>query len=245
MQEGNSTDTTKTLVIIPTLNEKENIADIIQAVCHIDPSFHILIVDDSSSDGTIEIVQEMAHQQEKLNLLVRKDNFGLGKAYIDGFKWALNKSYTFIVEMDADFSHNPKDIPRLVNSCLKNHGVCVGSRYVDNKINVVNWDFKRLLLSYFASRYVKLITNMPVYDTTAGFVCYHRKVIEKINLNEIKFTGYAFQIEMKFRAWKLGFPIKEVSIIFTDRKKGQSKMNASIIREAVLGVLKLRWMKLN
>lgn len=231
-----------TLVIIPTYNEKENIEAIINAVFSQKKSFHILIVDDNSPDGTAEIVKKL--QQENTNSLFleqRKDKNGLGTAYIHGFKWAIKNGYDYIIEMDADFSHNPNDLERLYNACAnENADVAVGSRYVNNKINVVNWDIKRVLLSYFASRYVRFITKIPVHDTTAGFVCYKRNVLEKIKLDKIKFVGYAFQIEMKFKAWKHKFNIKEVSVIFTDRVLGESKLSPGIIKEAVFGVIKMR-----
>jgi len=229
------------LVIIPTYNEKENIKAIIEAVFSLSQPFDILIVDDSSPDGTANIVTQLQQHYSNLFLEVRNKKDGLGAAYIHGFKWALNKGYEYIIEMDADFSHNPKDLPRLYNACaVEGADFSIGSRYVNNKINVVNWDFKRLFLSYFASKYVRIITQIPIYDTTAGFVCYNKKVLESINLNKIKFVGYAFQIEMKFKAWKKKFKFKEVSVIFTDREKGTSKMSGSIISEAVFGVIKMR-----
>lgn len=230
-----------TLVIIPTYNEKENVTAIIQAVFSQDKEFDILIVDDNSPDGTSQIVQESINKfPNRLFLEIRKEKTGLGSAYIHGFKWALSKSYEYIIEMDADFSHNPNDLIRLYNACkIEGADMSVGSRYSVG-VNVVNWPMKRVLMSYFASKYVRFITNIPVCDTTAGFVCYKRKVLETIKLNKIQFVGYAFQIEMKFKAWKHQFNIKEVSVIFTDRTKGQSKMNGSIISEAVFGVIKLR-----
>ena len=231
-----------TLVIIPTLNEIENIQEIISAVFNQKKNFHVLVVDDNSQDGTPEAVLSMIKtHSDRLFLEKRVGKKGLGSAYIHGFKWALPKNYEYIIEMDADFSHNPKDLIRLYNAC-ENDGakLAVGSRYIDNNINVVNWDIKRLLLSFFASKYVQIITGMPLYDTTAGFVCYHRSVLETIQLDNIRFVGYAFQIEMKFKTWKRKFPIKEVSIIFTDRTKGTSKMSGSIISEAIIGVIKLR-----
>lgn len=230
-----------TLVIIPTYNEKENIEAIIRAVFSQEMSFDILVVDDSSPDGTFKIVQNLQNEFPNLFLEIRKEKNGLGAAYIHGFKWALNKNYKYIIEMDVDFSHNPKDLIRLYNACEKDGAdYAIGSRYLNNKINVVNCDFKRLFLSYFASKYVKIITKIPIFDTTAGFVCYNRKVLENINLDKIKFVGYAFQIEMKFKAWKRNFKHKEVSVIFTDREKGTSKLSASIISEAVFGVIKMR-----
>lgn len=230
-----------TLVIIPTYNEKENIEAIIRAVFSQEKQFDILVVDDSSPDGTAKIVSRLQKDFPNLFLEVRKEKTGLGTAYIHGFKWALQKDYEYIIEMDADFSHNPKDLIRLYNACaVEGADFSIGSRYLNNKINVVNWDFKRLFLSYFASKYVKIITRIPIFDTTAGFVCYHRKVLESIELDKIKFVGYAFQIEMKFKAWKRNFKHKEVSVIFTDRKMGTSKMSTSIISEAVFGVIKMR-----
>ena len=230
-----------TLVIIPTYNEKENIETIIRAVFSQEKQFDILVVDDSSPDGTGEIVKNLQQEFSNLFLEVRLEKSGLGTAYIHGFKWAISKNYDYIIEMDADFSHNPNDLIQLFNACA-NDGAdfSIGSRYLNNKINVINWDFKRLFLSYFASKYVRFITRIPIYDTTAGFVCYKRKVLENIDLDKIKFVGYAFQIEMKFKAWKKKFKHKEVSIIFTDRKKGTSKMSGSIISEAVFGVIKMR-----
>lgn len=229
------------LVIIPTYNEKENVELIIRAVFAQKKQFHILIVDDSSPDGTSEIVKNlMTEFPEKLHLEIRSEKTGLGVAYIHGFKWALQNEYTYILEMDADFSHNPKDLVRLYRECsLKGADVSVGSRYLKGNVNVVNWDIKRIMLSYFASWYVRAITRIPVRDTTAGFVCYKRKVLESIDFDQISFIGYAFQIELKFIAWKLGFKIKEVSIVFTDRIRGKSKMNGSIISEAIFGVLKM------
>ncbi len=230
-----------TLVIIPTYNEKENIEAIIRAVFSQEKIFDVLIVDDSSPDGTSEIVKNLQAEFSNLFIEIRKEKNGLGTAYIHGFKWALAKGYEYIMEMDADFSHNPSDLINLYNACtIDGADYSIGSRYLNNKINVVNWDFKRLFLSYFASKYVRIITQIPIYDTTAGFVCYHRKVLESINLDKIEFVGYAFQIEMKFNAWKRKFKHKEVSIIFTDRKRGTSKMSTSIISEAVFGVIKMK-----
>ena len=232
-----------TLVIIPTYNEKDNIENIIRAVFMQEKKFDILVVDDNSPDKTFEIVKNLQKEFSKsLHLLVRQNKEGLGAAYIHGFKWAIERDYKYIIEMDADFSHNPKDLVPLYKECAQNGSdVSVGSRYVDNKINVVNWDIKRLLLSYFASKYVWFITQIPVNDTTAGFVCYKREVLERIRLDKIKFIGYAFQIEMKFKAWKHGFKIKEVPVIFTDRKYGDSKMDGKIINEAVFGVIRMRF----
>jgi len=232
----------KALVIIPTYNEKENIKNIINAVFNLPVAFDVLIVDDNSPDGTATIVESF--QKEFTNRLFiekRSGKSGLGTAYIHGFKWALARNYGYIIEMDADFSHNPTDLTRLYDACA-NQGadVAVGSRYSQG-VNVVNWPMKRVLLSYFASKYVQFILGIPVHDTTAGFVCYKRKVLETINLDKIKFVGYAFQIEMKYTAWKLGFHIKEVSVVFRDRTLGTSKMSGSIVSEAIFGVLKLRF----
>ena len=230
------------LVIIPTYNEKENIEAIIRATFNQEKAFHILIVDDNSPDGTSLIVEKLITEfPNQLFIEKRVGKNGLGTAYIHGFKWALTKDYEYIIEMDADFSHNPKDLIRLYKAC-KNEGgdVSVGSRYVNNQVNVVNWDIKRLLLSYFASKYVRFITRIPVFDTTAGFVCWNRKVLETIKLDKIRFIGYAFQIEMKFKAWKHKFKIKEVSVVFTDRTLGESKMSGNIVSEALFGVIKMR-----
>jgi len=230
------------LVIIPTFNEKENIENILSAVFSLQDDFHILVIDDGSPDGTAEIVKSLFNKYpSQLFLEERKGKLGLGTAYIHGFKWALSKGYNFIFEIDADFSHNPNDLPRLYNAC-KNEGadVAVGSRYV-SKGGVVNWPWDRIALSKGASYYTRMITWMPLKDPTAGFVCYKKEVLEAINLDAISFVGYAFQIEMKFAAWKLGFTIKEVPIIFRDRTYGISKMNKGIVKEGILGVLKLRW----
>ena len=230
-----------TLVIIPTYNEIENIELIIRAVFSQEKEFHILVVDDRSPDYTGKKVRQLqAEFQEKLFLLERTDKKGLGTAYLDGFKYGLEKSYDYIFEMDADFSHNPNDLIKLYNACtLDSADVAVGSRYVKG-ITVVNWPLTRILLSYGASRYVRIITGMKINDPTAGFICYKRKVLEQINLDKIKFVGYAFQIEMKFKAYKKGFKIVEIPVIFKDRTKGKSKMSSSIISEAVFGVISLR-----
>lgn len=229
------------LVIIPTYNEKENIEAIIRAVFSQKKAFDVLIVDDNSPDGTSNIVSKLISEfPERLFIENRTEKNGIGTAYIHGFKWAIDKKYDYIIEMDADFSHNPKDLIRLYNACAEEGAdVSVGSRY-SNGVNVVNWPMKRVLLSYFASKYVRFITRIPIHDTTAGFVCYKRNVLETIKLNKIKFVGYAFQIEMKFKTWKHKFNIKEVSVIFTDRTLGESKMSGSIIYEALFGVIKLR-----
>lgn len=233
------------LVIIPTFNEIENIESIIRAVFTLQKTFHILIVDDNSPDGTPAKVEELQLEfPERLFLEVRMKKSGLGTAYVHGFKWALKKEYEFIFEMDADYSHNPLDLERLHEVCESgNAQMAIGSRYVRG-VNVVNWPLSRVLLSYFASVYVKIITGMKIYDATAGFICYRREVLEKINLNKIKFVGYAFQIEMKYRTYCKGFKIVEVPIIFTDRTKGVSKMSNAIIKEAVFGVISLRIKKL-
>ena len=229
------------LVIIPTYNEKENIASIIDAVVTMKLSFQVLVIDDGSPDGTATIVKSLfASYPGQLFLEERKGKQGLGTAYIHGFKWAISRGYRYIFEMDADFSHNPADLERLYQACLNGADLAVGSRYVRGG-SVENWPANRIALSKGASLYTRIITLMPVRDPTAGFVCYSRKVLETINLEAISFVGYAFQIEMKFAAWKLGFKIKEVPIIFKDRKYGQSKMNKGIVKEGILGVLKLRW----
>ena len=233
------------LVIIPTYNEKENISNILTAVFKLNDGFHVLVIDDGSPDGTAQIVKNLqATFSGQLFIEERTGKLGLGTAYIHGFKWAIEKGYDFIFEIDADFSHNPADLPRLYNAC-KNEGadLAVGSRYVKNG-GVVNWPKNRIALSKGASLYTRMITWMPVKDPTAGFVCYKREVLETINLDQIRFVGYAFQIEMKFAAWKLGFKIKEVPITFQDRTHGVSKMNKGIIKEGVIGVLKLRWYSL-
>ncbi|SFJ85509.1 polyprenol monophosphomannose synthase [Myroides guanonis] len=232
------------IVIIPTYNEIENIQEIVEAVMSLSSNFHVLVVDDNSPDGTASLVFQLQSQySERLFLEVREGKNGLGTAYVHGFKWALNRSYDYIIEMDADFSHNPLDLPRLLDACVGGTDMAIGSRYVTG-VNVVNWPLNRVLLSYFASVYVRLITGMEIKDTTAGFVCYRRKVLESIDLNKIRFVGYAFQIEMKYRAYVKKFVIKEVPIIFTDRTKGQSKMSKGIIREAILGVIVLRFKQL-
>jgi len=231
-----------TLVIIPTFNEKENIERIIRSTFSQEKAFDILVVDDNSPDGTSDIVKTLQKEFSKnLFLEIRKKKNGIGSAYIHAFKWALERNYDYFIEMDADYSHNPKDLIRLYESCSK-HGadLSIGSRY-SKGVNVVNWSMKRVLLSYFASKYVQFVTGIPIHDTTAGFVCYKRKVLETIKLNKIRFVGYAFQIEMKFKAWKHGFNLKEVSVIFTDRTLGESKMNKTIISEAVFGIIIMRF----
>ena len=230
------------IVIIPTYNEIENIEAIVEATLGLEHGFHVLVVDDNSPDLTALKVKEMQPRFDgRLFLEVREEKSGLGTAYIQGFKWCLEKGYNYIFEMDADFSHNPEDLIRLYNACaIDGADMSIGSRYIDNNINVVNWDMKRLLLSYFASKYVQLITRMKIADTTAGFVCYKRKVLESINLDKIKFVGYAFQIEMKFKAYLNQFKIVEVPVIFTDRTKGKSKMSGGIISEAIFGVISMK-----
>ncbi len=230
------------VVIIPTYNEKENIEKIIRKVFSLPHEFHILIVDDGSPDGTGSIVKNLQQQfPTKLFLMERSGKQGLGRAYIAGFHWAIDRKYDYIFEMDADFSHNPDDLIRLRNACVdKGADVAVGSRYVKGG-KVVNWPLKRVLLSYYASVYVRVITGMNIKDATAGFKCYKRKVLETIELDKIHFVGYAFQIEMKFTAWKYGFKIKEVPITFADRIEGTSKMSGNIIKEAALGVVELKW----
>ncbi|WP_158974567.1 polyprenol monophosphomannose synthase [Cellulophaga sp. L1A9] len=230
------------LVIIPTFNEIENIEAIIKAVFNLEKEFHVLIVDDNSPDGTASKVRELQKTfPGKLFLEVRKEKAGLGTAYIHGFRWAIAKQYDFIFEMDADFSHTPKDLIRLYQACVDGADLAIGSRYIKG-VNVVNWPLHRVLLSYGASFYVKIITGMRVHDPTAGFICYKRSVLENIDLSAIHFVGYAFQIEMKFRAHLNKFKIVEVPIIFTDRVLGKSKMNSSIVREAIFGVIKMKWM---
>ena len=229
------------LVIIPTYNEKENIENIIRAVFALPEALHLLVIDDGSPDGTAAIVKKLQKEfPERLFIVERKGKLGLGTAYIAGFKWGLEHQYDFIFEMDADFSHNPQDLPRLYNACA-NEGadVAIGSRYVSG-VNVVNWPIGRVLMSYFASKYVKFITGLKIYDTTAGFKCYRREVLETIELDKIRFKGYAFQIEMKFTAYKCGFTLREVPIIFINRQLGTSKMSGGIFGEAFLGVIQLK-----
>ncbi len=233
------------IVIIPTYNEKENISGILHSVFNLQQDFHIMVIDDGSPDGTAQIVKDLKTKfPGRLFIEERKGKQGLGTAYIYGFKWAIAKGYQFIFEMDADFSHNPNDLPRLYDAC-KNGGadLAIGSRYV-NGGGVVNWPWERVALSKGGSLYTRVITWMPVKDPTAGFMCYKKEVLETINLDKIVFVGYAFQIEMKFAAWKLRFRLKEVPILFQDRTQGTSKMNKGIIKEGVLGVLKLRWLSL-
>ena len=235
-------ETSKILVIIPTYNEIENIEKMIRKVFSLTSPFDLLIIDDNSPDGTADIIKSLQHEYpEKLHLLEREGKLGLGTAYITGFKWALENKYDYICEMDADFSHNPDDLIRLYDAC-ENQGadLAIGSRYISG-VNVVNWPMGRILMSYFASIYVRMITRMNVQDTTAGFKCYKRKVLETINLDKIKLKGYAFQIEMKFTTWKFGFKIVEVPIIFTERQEGVSKMSGGIFNEAIWGVIKMKF----
>ena len=233
--------TSDSIVIIPTYNERENIENIIRAVFGLEKTFHILIIEDGSPDGTAAIVKTLQQEfPDRLFMIERKGKLGLGTAYIAGFKWALEHSYEYIFEMDADFSHNPNDLPRLYEACAVQGGdVAIGSRYVSG-VNVVNWPMGRVLMSYFASKYVRIVTGLPIHDTTAGFKCYRRQVLEAIDLDHIRFKGYAFQIEMKFTAYKCGFKIIEVPVIFINRELGTSKMNSSIFGEAVFGVIKLK-----
>ncbi|HSV88933.1 MAG TPA: polyprenol monophosphomannose synthase [Bacteroidales bacterium] len=229
------------LVIFPTYNERENIEKMIRKVMSLPGNFHVLVVDDNSPDGTGEIVRGLIPEfSNRLFLKTRPGKLGLGTAYILGFNWALENGYQYIFEMDADFSHNPDDLIKLYEACaVDGYDLAIGSRYIRG-VNVVNWPMGRVLLSYFASTYVRKITGMSIRDTTAGFKCFHRRVLEAIDLDKIQFSGYAFQIEMKFLAWKLGFRIKEISIIFMDRMEGQSKMSSGIVKEAMTGVIKLR-----
>ncbi len=228
------------LVIIPTYNEKENIERIIRKVFSFEKAFDILIVDDDSPDGTAQIVKSLQNEFKGLHIEERTGKLGLGTAYIHGFKWALKKNFDFIFEMDADFSHDPNDLLRLYDACKeKNNDLAIGSRYT-NGVNIVNWPMSRLLMSFFASKYVKFVTGLPVNDSTAGFICYKRSVLETINLDKIQFVGYAFQIEMKFKTWKSGFDIIEVPVVFTDRKEGYSKMDTSIFFEAFIGVIQMK-----
>ena len=241
----------KKLVIIPTYNEKENIADIIRVVLDLPGNFHILVIDDGSPDGTAAIVKTLqaaasgnaSAPEQRLHLIERSGKLGLGTAYLTGFQWALEQGYDYIFEMDADFSHDPKDLLRLHSACTEGGAdLSVGSRYC-NGVSVVDWPMSRIIMSYFASAYVRGVLRMHVYDTTAGFVCYSRKVLETMNLDDVRMKGYGFQIEMKYTAWKLGFKLKEVPIIFTNRQKGSSKMSSGIFGEAFWGVIGLRFRK--
>ena len=231
------------IVIIPTYNEKENAEKIIRAVFGLEKKFDILIIDDGSPDGTASIVKRLIDTEfsDRLHIIEREGKLGLGTAYIRGFKWALEKGYDYIFEMDADFSHDPNDLPRLYAACHdEGADLAIGSRYVTG-VNVVNWPIGRVLMRYFASQYVRTVTGFNVHDTTAGFVCYKRQVLETIPLDNIRFKGYAFQIEMKFTAYKIGFNIKEVPVIFVNRREGTSKMSGGIFGEALFGVMRLRW----
>lgn len=230
------------LVIIPTYNERENVEKILRKIFSLPGGFHVLIVDDNSPDGTAAIVRQLQKEfPEQLHLMERAGKLGLGTAYIAGFHWALERGYEYIFEMDADFSHNPDDLQRLYIACARGTDVVIGSRY-SNGVSVVNWPLGRVLMSYFASKYVRFITGMRIYDTTAGFVCYHRRVLQSIPLDRIRMKGYGFQIEMKYHAYRLNFKIKEIPVIFIDRKEGASKMSGGIFNEALFGVLKLRLM---
>lgn len=231
-----------TLVITPTYNEKENIENIIRKVFSLEKEFDMLIIEDNSPDGTAAIVKRLMEEfPNRLFIKERKGKLGLGTAYLDGFRWGLEHGYEYMIEMDADFSHNPDDLPRLYEACSTGKGdVVVGSRYVDGKISVVNWPMGRLMMSYYASVYVRTVTGMKVMDATAGFVCYSRKVLERMKFDKVKFVGYAFQIEMKYTARRLGFRIYEVPIVFTDRVLGTSKMSMKIFKEAFFGVFNLR-----
>ena len=236
-------DMSDTLVITPTYNEKENIEAIIRKVFSLEKEFDMLIIEDNSPDGTADIVKRLMQEfPERLFIVERKGKLGLGTAYLDGMRWGNEHGYEYMIEMDADFSHNPDDLVRLYDACASGKGdVVVGSRYVGGKISVVNWPIKRLLMSYYASKYVRIVTGMRVFDSTAGFVCYTRRVLEKMKFDKVKFVGYAFQIEMKYTATKLGFKIAEVPIIFTDRVLGVSKMSMKIFKEAFFGVFSLRF----
>ena len=235
--------TADSIVIIPTYNERENIEQIIWAVLGLEHGFHILVIEDGSPDGTADIVKRLQQKEfgDRLFMVERQGKLGLGTAYIAGFKWALQHDYEYVFEMDADFSHNPQDLPRLYRACSEEGAdVAIGSRYVSG-VNVVNWPMGRVLMSYFASKYVRLITRLPIHDTTAGFVCYRREVLSTLPLDKIRFKGYAFQIEMKFTAYQYGFRVKEVPVIFVNRELGTSKMNSSIFGEAMFGVIRLKW----
>lgn len=240
----NNSGRSDSLVIIPTYNEKENVAAIIAAVFDLPTPFDILIIDDNSPDGTAAIVKGLMGQYPgRLNMLERKGKFGLGTAYITGFKWAIEHGYEYICEMDADFSHAPTDLPKLRQACADGADVAIGSRYLTG-VNVVNWPMGRVLMSYYASVYVRTVTGMPVHDSTAGFVCYHRRVLEALPLDKIRFKGYAFQIEMKFLAHKYGFKVVEVPIVFVNRVLGTSKMSSGIFSEGLFGVMRLKWSSL-
>lgn len=230
------------LIIIPTYNEKENAAKMIRKIFSLEKLYHVLIVDDGSPDGTADIVRELQSEfSNRLFIEERSGKLGLGTAYIHGFKWGLKRGYDYFIEMDCDFSHNPDDLIRLYNACaVEENDLAIGSRYVGGLVNVINWPIGRVMMSYFASRYVKMITGLPVDDTTAGFKCYRKKVVENVLRSNVTFVGYAFQIEMKFKSWKYGYKIKEVPVIFTDRTEGESKMSSSIFYEAFFGVIQMK-----
>ena len=231
----------KNLVIIPTYNEKENIESVLQYVLQLKEPFDVLVVDDHSPDGTAALVKCIQSKYpERIHLIEREGKLGLGTAYLKGFEWAIERDYALICEMDADFSHNPEDLIRLVSACHQGAGMAIGSRYISG-VTVINWPIGRVLLSYFASRYVRLVTRMPVQDPTSGFVCYRKEILQAIDLDEVRFKGYAFQIGMKFYAWKLGFSLLEIPIVFTDRRLGESKMHGGIFNEAVFGVLLMKF----
>jgi dolichol-phosphate mannosyltransferase len=233
----------KKLIIIPTYNEKENIADILNTVMTLPGEFHVLVIDDGSPDGTASIVKGIQESQDRIHLIERSGKLGLGTAYLAGFKWALENGFDYVFEMDADFSHDPKDLLRLFAACAKEGAdLAIGSRYC-NGVSVVDWPMGRIIMSWFASAYVRTVLCMKVYDTTAGFVCYTRKVLEGMNLDDVRMKGYGFQIEMKYTAWKKGFKLQEVPIIFTNRQKGTSKMSGGIFGEAFWGVMALRFRK--
>ena len=239
----NSIMQTRSIVIIPTYNEKENIENIIRAVTALEEGFNVLVIDDGSPDGTANIVKGLMADEfkDRLFIVERSGKLGLGTAYIRGFQWAIENKYDFVFEMDADFSHAPSDLPRLLAACKdEGYDVSIGSRYITG-VNVVNWPMGRVLMSYFASKYVRMVTGLDIHDTTAGFVCYRREVLETLELDKIRFKGYAFQIEMKFTAAKCGFKIKEVPVIFVNRELGTSKMSGGIFSEALFGVMRLRW----
>ena len=233
--------TSDSIIIIPTYNEKENIESIIRTIFNKEHLFHILVIEDNSPDGTADIVRRLQTEfPDRLFMIEREGKLGLGTAYITGFKWAIAHQYDYIFEMDADFSHNPDDLPKLYSKCAEEgYDAAIGSRYISG-VNVVNWPMGRVLMSYFASKYVRIITGVPIHDTTAGFICYRREVLETIDLDKIRFKGYAFQIEMKFTAYKCGFKIAEVPVIFVNRQLGTSKMNTSIFGEAFFGVIQLK-----
>jgi len=227
------------LVIIPTYNERENVAAVIKKLNSLNTGVDILIVDDNSPDGTAEIIKGLQKECKNLSLLKRSGKLGLGTAYIKGFNWALERGYQYILEMDADLSHNPDDVPRLIKECKKGYDLVIGSRYCDG-VNVINWPIKRLLLSYSANKYTRIVTGLPIKDATAGFKCFNRKVLEDVNFNRVKSSGYSFQIEMNFRVWKKGYSLKEIPIVFEERSEGKSKMSKNIVFEAVFMVWKLK-----